>query len=209
VIRRVGELSPDTRALLEREAAIAPVAAAVRLRVLVRAGAALAAPAIPSVWSSVPWHARRIAVVATVCAIGAAAGAAAYEVRAKIDVESPQSPPFVPNVPEAPALTAAPPPVAPSVSHEGSGTATDELRLLQQARAAVARKDFEGALVPLGEHARRFEDGCLAEEREALRVKALSGLGRANEVRRAASAFVARFPQSVLVPAISGMAARP
>jgi hypothetical protein len=82
-----------------------------------------------------------------------------------------------------------------------------ELRLLRDARAAVARRDFAAALVPIGEHTRLFKNGRLAEEREALRVKALSGLGRTEEARRAAGAFRTRFPRSVLLPAVSQMPA--
>jgi hypothetical protein len=77
------------------------------------------------------------------------------------------------------------------------------------ARRAVARQDFAAALGPIGEHARRFKDGRLTEEREALRVKALSGLGRVAEARHAAQAFEARFPRSVLLPAVSHMAGGP
>ena len=40
------------------------------------------------------------------------------------------------------------------------------------------------------------------EEREALHVKALAGLGRRDEARRAAAAFEDRFPRSVLLPAV-------
>jgi hypothetical protein len=47
----------------------------------------------------------------------------------------------------------------------------------------------------------------LVEEREALRVKALSGLGRTEEARRAADSFEARFPRSVLLPSVSKMPA--
>jgi len=82
-----------------------------------------------------------------------------------------------------------------------------ELRLLRQARAAVARAAYAAALQPIAEHTRRFKDGRLAEEREALRVKALAGLGRTDEARRAAKAFRARFPRSVLLPAVSQMPA--
>jgi hypothetical protein len=77
-----------------------------------------------------------------------------------------------------------------------------ELLLLRPARAAVARENFAAALPPIAEHARRFKDGRLAEEREALRVKALVGLGRADEARRAAASFRAHFPHSVLLPAV-------
>jgi hypothetical protein len=57
----------------------------------------------------------------------------------------------------------------------------------------------------IAEHARRFKDGRLTEEREALRVKSLAGLGRSDEARRAAAAFRARFPRSVLLSAVNQM----
>ena len=91
--------------------------------------------------------------------------------------------------------------VAPGLSP--ADAARVELRLLRQARAAVARGDFTDALSPINEHTRRFKNGRLVEEREALRVKALGGLGRTEEARRAAIAFRARFPRSVLLPAVS------
>jgi hypothetical protein len=83
---------------------------------------------------------------------------------------------------------------------------TNERSLLGAARSAVADGDFAEALVPIGEHARRFESGLLAEEREALRVKALSGLGQAEEARRVAAAFEQRFPNSVLRRSVRQMA---
>jgi len=81
----------------------------------------------------------------------------------------------------------------------------DELLLLQGARAAVAASDFATARTALQEHARRFPSGQLTEEREALRVKTLIGLGRPQEARQAARAFEARFPGSVLGPAVSSL----
>jgi TolA-binding protein len=80
---------------------------------------------------------------------------------------------------------------------------------LQSARAAVAASDFVTAREALLEHARRFPAGQLAEEREALRVKTLLGLGRAQDARRAARAFEARFPDSVLGPAVTRLTREP
>jgi hypothetical protein len=68
----------------------------------------------------------------------------------------------------------------------------------------VLREDYAAALPPLAEHARKFRHGRLAEEREALRVKALAGLGRDRAAERAAAAFEARFPRSPLVSAVNG-----
>jgi hypothetical protein len=119
-----------------------------------------------------------------------------------------------PSTPPAPlaATDAAPSPSSAAIRTSPSWAlrnepGPEELQLLRLARAAVARRDFAAALVPIGEHARRFKDGRLTEEREALRVKALAGLGRTEEARHAANAFEARFPRSVLLPAVSHMAA--
>jgi len=81
------------------------------------------------------------------------------------------------------------------------GAARDE-PLQRRARDAVARKDFAAALPPIVEHARRFKNGRLAEEREALRLKALVGLGRTEDARRAAAAFEARLQRGELLPAV-------
>ena len=47
--------------------------------------------------------------------------------------------------------------------------------------------------------------GGLVEEREALRVKSLAGLGRHEEAQRAAAAFHARFPHSVFLSTFERM----
>jgi hypothetical protein len=73
-----------------------------------------------------------------------------------------------------------------------------ELKLLERARAAAASGDFAATLRAVTAHQRRFPAGRLVEEREALRVKALSGLGREEEAGRAEERFRERFPRSVL-----------
>jgi hypothetical protein len=75
-----------------------------------------------------------------------------------------------------------------------------ELKLLEQAHAAYAGRNFSAALSLLAEHRRRFPNGRLAEECEALHVKTLARAGREKEARRAAAAFAERFPRSVLLP---------
>jgi hypothetical protein len=82
-----------------------------------------------------------------------------------------------------------------------------ELDLLQPARAAVARQDFADALRLIAEHDRRFADGHLLEEGEALRIEALVGLDRIEEARDAALGFARRFPRSVLLPTITRIVA--
>jgi hypothetical protein len=124
----------------------------------------------------------------------------------------------VPSVPAAPSASSLPAdpeppvpeprramakPVRPALSAAEAYAA--ELRVLQPAQRAVARQDFASALVAIGNHQRRFPSGRLAEEREALRVKALLGLGRAAEAERAGVAFGKRFPESALVGRIDKM----
>jgi len=77
-----------------------------------------------------------------------------------------------------------------------------ELSLLRRAQSAFAAGNFANTLTLAAEHARRFPNGRLAEEREALRVRSLARSGRAEEARRAAAAFATRFPRSVLLPRI-------
>ncbi|HEX3902754.1 MAG TPA: hypothetical protein VH853_07875 [Polyangia bacterium] len=221
-----GKLPPEARGLLDRERDIPAQPAAVRARALVRARAALVAgiasrPA-PVASEASPLRRWRVAVAALVCLASAAAAAAVYEshrhealvagpVASSVAVAPPPASPAPTSRSAASSVADLPAPPAP-VRASGPSLAKadaiqEELRLLQQARAAVARGDFAAALPPLAEHGRRFKDGRLAEEREALRVKALAGLGRTGEARRAAAAFEARFPRSVLLPAVSRMPA--
>ena len=221
-------LPPEAEALLAREREIAPLPPSVRERVMVRARASLRSGAVAAPMQApmqapmiarAPTRSRWAITAGVLCVASAAMGAAAYEIRvhwptAPLVAPPPPAPPKV----FAPAATpAAAPPVAepspPETEHLAPApraakqpVSIDELRLLRQARAAVAAQDFGGALPPLVEHARRFRDGRLAEEREALRVKALAGLGHTDEARRAAGQFEARFPRSVLLPAVKHMA---
>ena len=207
-------LPPELDALLDHERDISPVPAAVRARALARARAALVAGAArsPSRHIAAPRRIRWAAAAAMVCVGGAALGAVAFEIRSRL-IEAPSALPAAPPLTSVPMKPASPAPEAPlpdthATPHlSRSDAARAELRLLKQARAAVARENYAAAMPPIAEHGRRFKDGRLAEEREALRVKALAGLGRTDEAQRAAAAFRARFPRSVLLPAVGRMPA--
>jgi len=77
-----------------------------------------------------------------------------------------------------------------------------ELAVLQPARSAIVRGDFAAALQAVSEHSRLFPAGLLGEERDALRVRALSGLHRSEEANRAVAAFRRRYPRSVFLKPI-------
>lgn len=74
-----------------------------------------------------------------------------------------------------------------------------ELALLEPARSGVARGDFAGALAAVQRHRLEFPGGQLAEERSALQVRALYGLGKLAEAEAAAAAFRQRYPRSALL----------
>jgi len=220
------EPSPEVRALLDDERVIPAQPAAVRARAVARARAALVAGlAAPVDLSHAPVRFPWATSVTLACVVSAAVNIAVYQIEAHVapvaaSVAASPAPPTAPVV----AVTTAPAAatsLAPSVDGEEApplavisptklglpNSDRAELRLLRRARAAVARADFAAALSPIAEHARRFRDGRLAEEREALRVGALVGLGRNAEARHAATAFRARFPHSVLAPAVNRMSA--
>jgi len=217
------DLAPEVRALLDYEREIPPVPAAVRARALARARAAVENRAqvmyVPRV--ARPPRLRWAVAACVTFAAAAAVGAGAYEVRLHLVRQPTAAAAAAPAVvarpaPVVPAPAVAPaaepiaeaelPPAAHGISHlSRTDSDREELRLLRLARSAVARQEFGAALGLLTEHARRFKDGRLAEEREALRVRALAGLGRTDEARRTAERFQARFPRSVLLPAVRQM----
>jgi len=160
---------------------------------------------------------RRWAVAAALAILAGAAGAvAALRSRtadappAAIPEGSVSFPAHVREEPEPATVTAGP-------THNAHHTTTSsphptliargadpfaEVALLQHAHLAYARRDFRGALALVAEHARRFPNGPLAEECEALRVESLLAAGRDVEAKRAGASFAARFPRSVLLPGI-------
>jgi hypothetical protein len=217
-------LSPELDALLAHEREIAPVRETTRARSLARARAALGAGDARPAHRPVEAPPFRWAAVAAIVCVAGAAGAVAYGGGAHFWARPAPAPvPAVATPGAAPSLApprdddapAAPPeaapttraPLRPTVGPPAADDARVELALMGQARAAVARGDYARALTPLAEHARRFKEGRLVEEREALRVKSLAGLGRHEEAQRAASAFRVRFPRSVLLPAVRQMSA--
>lgn len=219
------ELDPEIEALLRPHRIQRQVPPALRARVLARARATLAGEAIapasappPAPVSIAPGRRLlRIAVVASIAIAGAAVGAvaglhgrslrvpevappeSAPQVEAPIGEVGarPNTPPATVKEPAAPARTSHAMRAAPK-----SDPFTAELELLQRAQAAYTRRDLSIALAVIAEHARRFPNGHLAEQREALRVRSLAGAGRADEAHRAAAAFAARFPRSVLLPRV-------
>lgn len=214
---KLGEqrIDQEVEAVMEQGRQIRPTPDVVRARLLARARAAVAAARAsePIPVLTAGWHGRRLAVAAgALLAFGTAGAAAAVYSRV---TRAPEIAPLPPRAPEAPAArgstpslpAAARPELVPStrtprahrpITPQESYAA--ELQLLQRAQSEYASQDFDNALVLVAEHGRRFPNGRLAEEREALRVRSLARAGRGDEARRALAAFANRFPHSVFLP---------
>jgi hypothetical protein len=74
-----------------------------------------------------------------------------------------------------------------------------EVLLLEPAGTSIAQGDYAAALRAVARHRHEFPNGQLAQEREALGVRALWGLGRQDAALAAADAFRKRFPRSALL----------
>ena len=218
-------LDTELASLLASEKVLVAQPDHVKARAVARARAALSrAVSSPPTWRQPLWRRARTAVAAGVVLTVAVAGAAVIQARRSA---FPWQKAIAPEAPETatapsdlhPALVTDPAPFPATSQREGVSKLKPvvrasvgpneyavELRLLRQARAAIARGAFADALVAIAEHARRMPSGRLAEEREALRVRSLSGLRRHADARRAADAFKARFPRSVLLPRVDEMA---
>jgi hypothetical protein len=197
---------PELERLIEGSRIIRPLPDVVRARALARARATVAAAAAET---ALPAPTR----TAIALLVGAAGAVGALRVRTSDRLEGapPSRPPANPRshvvAPEIPPPEpAAPEPTSAGKAHRsarGAGAQESyraELDLLQRAQVAFASRDFAGALVIVAEHARRFPNGRLAEEREALRIRSLVGSRRADDARRATATFANRFPRSVLLP---------
>jgi hypothetical protein len=93
-------------------------------------------------------------------------------------IAAPPLPAVVP-VPESPPATLRKPRVPPT---RAAAPAEDplraELRLIEAAREALERGDYDATLARIGEHRRRFPDGELVLEARSIRALALCGAGR-------------------------------
>jgi hypothetical protein len=83
------------------------------------------------------------------------------------------------------------------------GTLAEESPLIDRARAQLGAGKPSLALLLLGQHARRFGHGQLAEEREALWVQALVANGNTEEARTRAVQFRRHFPRSIQIEIVN------
>lgn len=85
----------------------------------------------------------------------------------------------------------------------------EETRLLGEAQQALRRRTPKAALRWVDEHAARFPQGTLTQQREAARVIALCDLDRAAQARAAQAAFLHNWPDSPLTERVRHACTRP
>jgi len=148
-------------------------------------------------------RAREAAVERAPVAAQPAERARTSDVASAVEAEQPAPPrkraePAVrrPRVTEPVTAEPPPPPLPPEVP--------TELELVSAARRSVST-DAAHALALTAEHARIYPDGILSEERDALRIRALIGVGRIADARRQADAFHRGYPHSVHWRGISAL----
>ncbi|HXJ20208.1 MAG TPA: hypothetical protein VMT03_08245 [Polyangia bacterium] len=193
----------------------------VRARLLARADAAprdpFAAPASRG-GPARPWQRYAVAAAGITLVAGAAAAFQMMRPASRLALSAqpsggPPPPASRPSDPDdGPAIAASPRAAEPAGSAPGPRRRSSmadrrelgvgEIELLERARAADLRGAYTDVLAVLAEHEHRHPAGRLSEERDVLRVKALAGLGRGAEARRAAARFRQRYPRSVLLPKI-------
>jgi hypothetical protein len=220
--RMPSPLPPSVEALLAHERVLVRQPYPVQARVLARAQQALGSTGGGALLFAGPRPPRAPGLFATVGGGGllAAGALVAFQAgrhaviaigapRAAIVESTPSvSPPATspPDFQPMPAEESKPVPVR-FVSGGRPGGARDELQLLSRAREDDARGDYGQVLELAAEHERTHPNGRLAEEREALRVKALVSVGQAGEARRVGAKFRRRFPRSVLLSKVDAMLA--
>jgi hypothetical protein len=231
--RMIPPFCPMVEALLAHERTIVPQVSLVRARALARARNALRAGDVMALaTSSVPRRGWRLLFAATAGIALLDSAAAAYQLL-RSPAPSARSPHLLQCAQVAPSSAAtetAPAPAAKSapvravppastIPAQTPGTSRptnpaakedivfEELRLLERAQQSVTRGDYAAVLAVTTEHERRYSGGRLCEEREALRLRALIGLGRSHEARQAAARFRHDFPRSVLLLKLDDMLA--
>ena len=137
-----------------------------------------------------------------------------------------QAPVLAPSPDLAPALEVAPvvsplPPVeapspvtpAPHVARTDASAAPDadlseQIRLIEAARAGVAGHDAKAATAALDAYAAKFPRGSFGQEAMVLRIRAIDQAGDSARATALAKSFVARFPNSPHVARLKPIAER-
>jgi len=231
-------LEDDLRELLRGAAAVPPAPVDARARVLAGVGSTVVVPALSAsptreagsasaFVAHLGWVRRGLPWLFTF-ALGAGVGAFAAR-----RVGAPPAPVAVTPMPTVTPMPAVTPMLISPAAAPGLGSANSvgsprsddgvpltgpapapdrlaaESALLDRAQSALENARAAEALVLTRQHERAFAGGKLAQEREALAVRALVDLGRGAAARRRAARFHVLFPRSALWPTIEALLALP
>jgi hypothetical protein len=105
-------------------------------------------------------------------------------------------------VDESPTPSALPPAKAPASAKPSSDDLVQELSLLHQALAASRSGNAASALDLARQHAQRYPNSRLRNERDAIEVRSLCALGRASDAKKIADRLRARAPSSPVSAAL-------
>lgn len=232
---RPDELEPMSSAmksLLDSERPLDVVPAATRSKLFAKVSASMAGAAVAGSVGSAALGGKAVAstaaagttavtakvlvVAAVAFSVGGGVGAGVHAVVAPqpapmqpapivIRVEAPPAPP-PPVVIEEPAQVPAPPPARAPPTPKKPDNLGAERSYIEQARAALSRHEAAAALSALAQHEREYPAGQLAEERSALQVIALNESGETAKARELAAKFRAKYPGSLLMPAVDAAA---
>jgi hypothetical protein len=103
----------------------------------------------------------------------------------------------------------APPAESAATSEPIDSSLREELALIARANTALRLEHPADALRALDEHARRFENGALGEERRGLRVLALCALSPNRAALDARDAFLRASPHALLAPKVRAACDQP
>jgi hypothetical protein len=229
------ELPPmddDVRALVERAANVPGPPEGSRLRVWAGVEAIVGSPggggpwggtrgpSSPASFASRPSLLRHVLPLAASFALGASVAtlvqrnmAPSPEPPRILYLERPAAVPAPEQQVDLPAATpperAAPPEASASRAAPSQNQFAAERRLLDLARGALEREDPAALLAATGQHEKRYPNGILSQEREAMAIRGLMMLGQRREARERATRFGVRFPDSVLLPSIESIVGGP
>jgi len=106
---------------------------------------------------------------------------------------------------EAPAASA---PARTAASADANADLSEQIRLIEAARAGVAAHDAKAAKAALDTYAAKFPRGSFGQEALVLRIRAIEQAGDSARATALAKSFVARFPNSPHVARLKPIAER-
>jgi hypothetical protein len=118
------------------------------------------------------------------------------------------SPPPPVEAPAAPAPAPAPHSARTDASADANTDLSEQIRLIEAARAGVAAHDAKAAKAALDTYAAKFPRGSFGQEALVLRIRAIDQAGDSARATALAKSFVARYPNSPHVARLKPIAER-